>query len=209
MPRITTVLLDRDGTIIEDKHYLSKPEGVKLLPGVADSLSHLTKLGIRLFVVSNQSGIGRGMFPREAADAVNKRMSELLQAKGVTLTDIIYCPHAPEAGCNCRKPSLGMWQALQKAYGIKPEETMMIGDKEEDILFGANANLALRGLVLTGKGPATAASLEIILPRKGACIHFVDSPDVPRYPHLVLSSFFQLDEVVRLLSMRQGWSCGA
>lgn len=209
MPRITTVLLDRDGTLIEDKHYLARPEGVKILPGVLDALAHLTGRGVRLFMVSNQSGIGRGMFTRDAADAVNKRMAELLKARGVTLTDMIYCPHAPEVGCNCRKPSIGMWSALQKAYGLKAEETLMLGDKEEDILFGANAGLALRGLVLTGKGVATAASLGIVLPRKGACIHLVDEPDAPRFPHLVLSSFAQLDEVVRLLSMRQGWACGA
>jgi len=192
MSAVKTILLDRDGTAIKDKHYLSDPDGVELLPGVAESLSSLSRKGVRFFIVSNQSGIGRGMFAREAAVAVNERLVEMLRPYGVTFTDIQFCPHAPEEGCTCRKPATGMWDVLQKRYGLEAESTLMLGDKEEDILFAARAGLALRGLVLTGKGEETAERL--VLPRPGADgLFFTAHPGSPSQPHLVLSSFHVLE----------------
>jgi len=192
MPALTTILLDRDGTVITDKHYLSDPGGVELLPGVAECLSSLSRKGLRFFLVSNQSGIGRGMFPEEATVAVNERLAEMLRPYGVLLTGIQFCPHAPEHGCACRKPATGMWDALQKQYGLDAESTLMLGDKEEDILFADRAGLALRGLVLTGKGEETAKRLA--LPRPGSDgISFTAHPDSPSHPHLVLRSFQALE----------------
>ena len=197
MPALTTILLDRDGTVIKDKHYLADPDGVELLPGVAESLSSLARKGARFFVVSNQSGIGRGMFSFDAAVAVNERLAYMLRPYGVVFTDIQFCPHAPEQGCNCRKPATGMWDALQKQYGLDAGSTLMLGDKEEDILFAANAGLALRGLVLTGKGEETAKRLA--LPRPIASrleadgVSFAAHPESPSHPHLILRSFQALE----------------
>lgn len=98
------VLLDRDGTLIEDKHYLSEPSGVALLPGVGPALSRLVQAGHRLFLVSNQSGVGRGYFTEQAVVACQKRLEELLEPYGVAFTDAVWCPHAPEESCFCRKP---------------------------------------------------------------------------------------------------------
>ena len=203
---LTTILLDRDGTVIKDKHYLSDPDGVELLPGVAESLSSLSRKGLRFFLVSNQSGIGRGMFPREAAAAVNERLAEILRPFGVAFTDMRFCPHAPEHGCNCRKPATGIWRTLQKQYSLDAGSTLMLGDKEEDILFAARAGL-LRGLLLTGKGEDTAARLA--LPKPGIDgVSFTAYPDSPSRPHLVLSSFQALEIGLERIFSAKSVVCG-
>lgn len=113
-----SLLFDRDGTLIEDKHYLSDPDGVTLLPHVGECLKRLSRQGHQLFMVSNQSGIGRGMFSRREADACNARLIELLEGFGVRFTDMLYCPHSPDEGCSCRKPATGMWNALREQYRL-------------------------------------------------------------------------------------------
>lgn len=127
------VLLDRDGTLIEDKHYLSEPSGVALLPGVGPALSRLVQAGHRLFLVSNQSGVGRGYFTEQAVVACQKRLEELLEPYGVAFTDAVWCPHAPEESCFCRKPLPGMFGELRARHGLLPETTFMIGDKLDDL----------------------------------------------------------------------------
>lgn len=156
---IDAVFFDRDGTLIEDKHYLSDPDEVELLPGVGQALAELVAAGLRLFVVSNQSGIGRGFFSEQACRACQARLAELLEAQRARLTDLAYCPHAPEQGCDCRKPALGMWRALQAKHGLAPERCVMVGDKREDAAFGLAAGFAASLLVLTGHGREHAASL--------------------------------------------------
>ncbi len=122
------VLLDRDGTLIEDKHYLSEPSGVALLPGVGPALSRLVQAGHRLFLVSNQSGVGRGYFTEQAVVACQKRLEELLEPYDVAFTDAVWCPHAPEESCFCRKPLPGMFDELRARHGLLPETTFMIGE---------------------------------------------------------------------------------
>lgn len=162
---ISALFLDRDGTIIEDRHYLSDPEGVTLLPHAAEGLLRLHQAGIRLFIVTNQSGIGRGYFSLTDYYACEERLAHMLAEKGVRVVETAFCPHAPqkdaEAGmmeepCACRKPNLGMWHDLQKKYNLKPEECAMVGDKMADVLFGLDAGFAASILVLTGKGQKTA-----------------------------------------------------
>jgi len=207
MPALTTILLDRDGTVITDKHYLSDPGGVELLHGVAESLSSLSRKGVRFFLVSNQSGIGRGMFPQEAAVAVNERLAEMLRPYGVTFTGIQFCPHTPEHGCTCRKPATGMWDALQKQYGLDAGSTLMLGDKEEDILFAARAGLALRGLLLTGKGEDTAKRLALPMPGADG-VTFTAHPCSPLHPHLVLRSFQVLEAGLERAFSAKDATCG-
>ncbi len=156
MPDIETVLLDRDGTVIEDKHYLSDPAQVRLIPGAAQALARLQAAGMRLFVVSNQSGIGRGRFTEADHLAVHARLTELLAAHGVHLTDAAFCPHAPDAGCACRKPRTGQWELLRRRHGLDPATTVVIGDKASDVAFGHALGARLTILVLTGHGRAEA-----------------------------------------------------
>jgi len=145
------ILLDRDGTIIFDKHYLHDPDGVELLPGAAEGLKHMQDMGYKLVVLTNQSGVGRGYYDEASVHACNARMEELLAPFGVLVDGVYYCPHAPEEACDCRKPATGLMEQAAKAHGFDPREAVMIGDKEADMGVGRNSG-ALTILVRTGKG---------------------------------------------------------
>ena len=145
------VLLDRDGTIIADRHYLKDPAGVELLPGAAAGLKALQELGLGLLVVSNQSGLGRGYFREEDLWAVHMRLRQLLADQGVQLEGSYYCPHTPDDACACRKPGTGLVQEAAASHGLEPSQCFVIGDKLSDVALG----LALGGvsiLVRTGQG---------------------------------------------------------
>lgn len=149
--------LDRDGTIIVDKNYLSDPAGVELLPGAAAGLKRLRAAGWDLVIVSNQSGIGRGYFTEEDYGKVTARLVELLRAEGVELAGIYYCPHAPEAQCACRKPRTGMLEQAARELDFPLSACAVIGDKPADVDLGKNAGAALTVLVRTGYGEKSAA----------------------------------------------------
>lgn len=145
------VLLDRDGTIIFDRHYLHDPAGVELLPGAAQGLRRMRELGWGLAVLTNQSGVGRGYYDEASVHACNARMAELLLTKGVRLDGIFFCPHEPEATCGCRKPAPGLMEQAARSLGFDPRESVMIGDKDVDMLLGRAVG-ATTILVRTGKG---------------------------------------------------------
>lgn len=159
MTGIDTILLDRDGTLIEERHYLRDPDGVALVPGAAAAMHRLTEHGVRFFVISNQSGIGRGLLTLADYQAVHERLRELLAAADVRLTDTAFCPHTPEDNCACRKPRAGLWEQLATAHDLRPERTAMVGDKIADLAFGQAMGCAETVLVLTGHGMSEAAKL--------------------------------------------------
>lgn len=130
------VLLDRDGTLIEDKHYLADPEQVKLIPGTAEGLKQLSEMGLGLVVLTNQSGIGRGYFDRSQLDRVHRQMRTLLEIEGVELAGIYFCPHTPEEKCRCRKPAIGLVEQAARELEFIPEASFMVGDKACDIELG-------------------------------------------------------------------------
>ncbi|WP_428898185.1 D-glycero-D-manno-heptose 1 [Parelusimicrobium proximum] len=134
--RIKAILLDRDGTVIYERPgtYLSDPEGVKLYSSTLKAFEVFTRMGYKIFIVSNQSGIGRGYFTDKEVRAVNNRMKMMLSP--YKIKDIIYCPHSPEEKCNCRKPLPYMGLELIKKYNIDPSLSYMIGDKKSDTDFG-------------------------------------------------------------------------
>lgn len=154
---IKNILFDRDGTLIEDGHYISRPEQVFLFSYTGPVLQNLQARGYRLFLVTNQSGIGRGFLSEQDYQQVHHQMVKQLGAFSVQFTDHIHCPHTPGDKCTCRKPRPGMWQALASRHGLKAEETIIIGDKMSDIQFAHQANLLASILVLTGKGPEEAS----------------------------------------------------
>ncbi len=133
---IKAVFLDRDGTLIYEKPgvYLSDPAQVRLYKSTRPALSLLTKNGFKLFIVSNQSGIGRGYFTEKEVTAVHKHLLKLLQPARVE--EIVFCPHAPNEKCACRKPQPKMGLDLIKKYHIDPTHSYMIGDKKADVEFG-------------------------------------------------------------------------
>ncbi len=159
MAHIRSVFFDRDGTVIVDKHYLSDPAGVELLPGAAEGLGMLAWAGTRLFLVTNQSGIGRGYFTEKDYHACDAALRRQLAERGMSFEGSAFCPHAPEEDCACRKPGLGMWEKLRGEHDLRPEHSAMVGDKAEDIAFGLAANFAATVLVLTGKGAAAAEKM--------------------------------------------------
>ena len=133
------VFLDRDGVLIEDRGYMRDPNDVHLIAGAADALGRLAAEGWLLIVISNQSGVGRGLISVPEMEAVQARFLELFRGEGVEFTATYICPHAPDAGCECRKPSPYLLRKAAEEHGIDLAESWMIGDKESDMGAGAAA----------------------------------------------------------------------
>ena len=149
------VVLDRDGTVIVERHYLSDPDQVELIPGAAKAMSQLQRMNLGLIIVTNQSGIGRGFFDRPRVDLVHERLSCLLEAEDVRLDGIFTCPHTPEDDCRCRKPKPLLMESAAEELGFDPKACFVIGDKASDIEFGKNVG-ATTFLVSTGYGAQVA-----------------------------------------------------
>lgn len=145
------IFLDRDGTIIVERNYPSDPDQVALLPGAVDGLKAMAAFGYPFVVVSNQSGIGRGYFSIEQADAVERRVRELLEAEGVEIAQWLRCPHGPDEDCRCRKPLPGMVEDAARDLDLDPARSFVIGDKLSDVEL-AHAVGAVGLLVVTGHG---------------------------------------------------------
>lgn len=151
------VLLDRDGTIIKERHYLSDPQQVELLAGAASGLRQMQEMGLGAIAVTNQSGIGRGFFDEKRLWEIHQRMLELLTAESVFLEDIYFCPHTPADNCSCRKPLSGLVEQAAEKYGFNPQDSFVIGDKPCDIELGQRVG-AITFLVRTGYGAEVAAN---------------------------------------------------
>ena len=149
------VLLDRDGTVIVEKNYLADPAGVELEPAAAAGLRRLAAAGFALVVVSNQSGVARGLMTEADVAAVNARADTLLRTEGVEIAGWYHCPHGPDAQCSCRKPAPGLAHRAAHELGLDLSRSVVIGDKPSDIGL-ADAIGAGGVLVLTGHGPHAA-----------------------------------------------------
>ena len=145
--QIKAVFFDRDGTLIHEKPgtYLSDPAAVRLYAPVPRALAQLAKAGFQFFIVSNQSGIGRGYFTEKEVLAVHARLRELLQP--IEIRDIVFCPHAPDQLCSCRKPGTLLGEQLIQKYNIDVHRSFMVGDKKADVLFGQK--LGCRSVLMT------------------------------------------------------------
>lgn len=150
------VVLDRDGTLIVERHYLSDPEQVELLPGAAAAVRDLAAMGLGRVVVTNQSAVGRGFFDLKRLAEIHGRMQDLLHAEGASLDGIYFCPHLPEDGCRCRKPLPGLLEQAARELGFRPAESFVIGDKACDVDLGRAVG-ARTLLVRTGYGARLAA----------------------------------------------------
>ncbi|HEY59178.1 MAG TPA: HAD family hydrolase [Anaerolineae bacterium] len=154
------ILVDRDGTIIEEREYLSDPEQVKLLPNAAEGLKGLQELGFGIIVITNQSGIGRGCFSDETVQKIHRKMAEDLKVFGVQLDGIYYCPHTPEDHCNCRKPRIGLVINALADFFFSPEDCYVIGDNFCDIELAKNIHTKSI-LVETGYGEYVKKSKKV------------------------------------------------
>lgn len=151
------VLLDRDGTLIKEAQYLSRPEQVELLPGASEGLRALRSAGCGLVVLTNQSGVARGYFTRDDITKIHARLDELLAAEGVTLDGYYVCPHGNDDNCACRKPRAGMAEQAATERGIDLARSFMIGDKRLDLQMGRAVGAATV-LVRTGYGAEVEAA---------------------------------------------------
>ena len=145
------VALDRDGTIVVERQYLSSPDQVELLPGAGAGLRAMRSLGLGLVIATNQSAVGRGYFDMARLEQIHGRLRELLLAEGVELDGIFICPHTPEDGCGCRKPLPGLLLQASRELGFDPAGAFVIGDKPCDIELGRGVG-ATTVLVRTGYG---------------------------------------------------------
>jgi histidinol-phosphate phosphatase family protein len=133
------VFLDRDGTLVRDVGYPHRLEDFQLLPGVAAGLQRLAAAGFRLAIVTNQSGIGRGLFTNSEFEAFHARLLEDLTLARVRIERTFVCPHAPDAGCRCRKPEPGLlWQARDELQA-RLDASWVIGDSEADVELALRA----------------------------------------------------------------------
>ena len=149
------VVLDRDGTIISERNYLSDPRQIELIPGATGALRQLYDMHLGLVVVTNQSGIGRGFFDEACLGLIHRRLSELLEAEGVHLNGIYFCPHTPANDCQCRKPRAGLLELAAQELDFDPTACFVIGDKPCDIEMGQGMG-ATTFLVRTGYGAQVA-----------------------------------------------------
>ena len=145
------VFVDRDGTLVKEVGYLTDPADLELLPGVAEGLRLLKAAGFAVVVISNQSGVGRGLFPLSSVHAAMARLRRLLRAQGVELDGVYFCPHRPEEGCACRKPGTALLQRAAEDLHLHVRSSFMVGDKRLDVETGHRA--FARGVLLrTGYG---------------------------------------------------------
>ncbi len=156
------VFLDRDGTLIQERDYLADPAGVLLLDGVPEALRRLRAAGYVLVVVTNQSGIARGLYSLADYRAVAQRVDEVLDGEGVLPDATYFCPHHPEftGPCECRKPRPGMYLRAEKDLDLDLPASYFVGDRVKDVLPA----LELRGtgiLVRTGYGESEAGNVPV------------------------------------------------
>lgn len=150
MSSAKALFLDRDGTLILDKDYLSDPAGVEVIAGVPDALRRAQKLGYQFFLFTNQSGIGRGYHTLEAAVSVNERMEEMLGLPRPLFTEICIAPESPDQPSRYRKPSPTFILEMIERYDLDPAQCWMVGDRESDIDAGLAAGVRTVA-VCTGK----------------------------------------------------------
>jgi histidinol-phosphate phosphatase family protein len=150
------LLLDRDDTILDDPGYLSDPEKVAFLPGAIEGLLAFHRAGWPLVVISNQSGLGRGLFTPADLDAVHRRFTDDLLAHGVTLSGLYFCPHAPGQSCLCRKPEPGLALQASQELGLALGQAVMVGDKDSDLEMGRRIGAAFVAQI-AAKGQAPLA----------------------------------------------------
>ncbi len=156
------IFLDRDGTLIAEKNYLSRPEEVEIFPGAVAALKRLADAGFRLFVVTNQSGIGRGYFTMADAERVNAHIADELAREGVRFEKVYVAPEAPDQPSRGRKPSPQFLFDARDEFGLELAESFMVGDKLIDLECGWNAGVKQSLLVRTGYG----AKLELKSPEQ-------------------------------------------
>jgi histidinol-phosphate phosphatase family protein len=147
--RLGAVFLDRDGTVMEDAHYIKSPDHVRLIPGAAAAVRRINEAKIPAIVVTNQSGIGRGLFKVEDYEAVRKHFESLLARHGAHIDASYYCPDHPDIGglSKCRKPATRMFEDAIRDFTLDPSTVAYVGDRWRDVV--AAKKLGGRGIMIS------------------------------------------------------------
>lgn len=148
------IFIDRDGTLIRERGYLSDPASLKFYSGVVPGLARVSKKGWPIVILTNQSGVGRGYFSLAVLHRVHRELKKRLASGGARLSGIYFCPHRPDGGCRCRKPAPGMAKRAARELRLDLKRSFVIGDQERDIQLARNIG-ASGILVLTGAGRQT------------------------------------------------------
>jgi D-glycero-D-manno-heptose 1,7-bisphosphate phosphatase len=147
------IFLDRDGVIIENKaSYVRSWKDVSFYPQALKALRKVYRSPYKIFIVTNQSAIGRGIISLREADIINQKVVEYIEEAGGRIDDVFMCPHSPDDHCNCRKPLPGMFLKAKEKYQVKLEESILVGDALSDIIAGQSAGVLTNMLVRTGRG---------------------------------------------------------
>ena len=155
-----TIFLDRDGVInVDSPDYIKCAEEFHFIAGSAEAIALLSKRGFDVVVITNQSGVGRGMFTCQELESIFYKMTKEVADEGGLIKDIFFCPHTPEDGCLCRKPLPGLILQAIEQYGIDPARSCMVGDSIRDIECARNAGCRYSLLVRTGNGRTAEAVL--------------------------------------------------
>lgn len=149
-PSRRAVFLDRDGVVIKEVHYLSRPGQLRLIPGSARAIARLRRAGFKVVLITNQSGVARGYLTLKTLRAVHRLLLRKLKAQGAGLDALYFCPHLPARGCACRKPALGMLKKARKRFALDLSRSYFVGDSTTDTLTARRAGCTAV-LVRTGK----------------------------------------------------------
>lgn len=156
------IILDRDGVINEDSdQFIKSADEWQPIPGSLEAIGRLNRAGYRIVVISNQSGLGRGLFSIQDLNAIHDKMTQCLSVLGGHIESILFCPHTPEDNCTCRKPRAGLYLDLQQRLNVSLADVPAVGDSLRDIQAARVVN-ASPVLVRTGKGEATLATNEAL-----------------------------------------------
>ena len=147
---IKTIFLDRDGVINKEVGYLHKIENFKFINGVFSSCAHFQRLGYKIIIISNQSGISRGYFNENEYQALTSWMLKQFKKNDIIILDVYHCPHGPKSTCSCRKPKPGMLEKANRTHNIDFNNSWLIGDKETDIQAAYAAGIENTILVRSG-----------------------------------------------------------
>jgi histidinol-phosphate phosphatase family protein len=170
------VFLDRDGTVAVDVDHCRRPEDFHLLPGAGDGIALLNHAGLAVVMVTNQSGLARGLFSWATLETIHSKMHAELARSGAVLKAVYVCPHHPDDGCECRKPCPGLLRRAAAELGIDLRKSYMIGDRRADVLAGRACGCTTV-IVDTGPEPPTEAAIHEMAPDH----HATDLHDAARW----------------------------
>lgn len=165
MEKIKALFLDRDGVINKDPGYVYRIEDFEFMPGIFEALAGFMMLGYEIFVVTNQSGIGRGYYSEDDFAKLSKYMIDEFKSYGIEIKKIYHCPHTPSDDCNCRKPKPGMILQALDEFNISLKDSLMIGDKPSDLESARRAGVE-RGYLIDDEFKSVLEVLEHIKGQK-------------------------------------------